>query len=143
MPKKSKDAEPLRLASTNANTNTAKSDSPSQATGDKMDDLPLISEKVSDKILKHINDRFDKLEQTLQAVQLSQKELLEKVESIEEQVLEQENRISCLKKVLSGLKNENNTFKLKVDDLEGWSRHNNIKIVGIPEQAEEGKPTRL
>lgn len=109
--------------------------------GDNVGDLLQNWEKVSDKILKNINDRFDKLEQTLQAVQSSQKELMEKVESIEVQVVEQENHISHLKKVLSSLKNENSAFKSKVDDLEGRSRRNNIKIIGIPELEERGKPT--
>ena len=64
--------------------------SPSQdASEDDGDELPLVWDKVSDKILKHINARFDKLDQTLQAVQSSQKELLEKVEAVEEQVLDQ------------------------------------------------------
>lgn len=139
MPKKPQNVEQPRSASANAN---ASGDSPSKASSDD-DDLPLMWEKVSDKILKHINSRFDKLEKTLQAVQNSQTEMLEKVESIEKQVLEQDNRISCLEKAFSSLKDENNTLKLKVDDLEGRSRRNNIKIIGIPEQEEAGKPTEF
>lgn len=76
-----------------------------------------FEEKVSTKILKHINDRFDKLEQTLQAVQNSQKELI------------------------SSLKNENSVFKSKVDDLEGRSRQNSIQIKGIPELEESSGHT--
>lgn len=50
-----------------------------------MDDLPLVREKVSDKIPKHIK--------TLQTVQNTQKETVEKVEAVEEQVLQQDK--SC------------------------------------------------
>lgn len=82
---KSKDVESLRPTSANANANDASGDSSSQATGDE-DELPLIWQKVSNKILHHINGRFDKLEQTLRAVQSSQKELLDKVENTEGQV---------------------------------------------------------
>lgn len=60
--------------------------------------------------------------------------MLEKVQAVEEQVLEPDNRVSCLEKAVSSLKNENNALRLKVHDLEGWSRHNNFKIVGILEQ---------
>lgn len=146
--KKSKDTESLRLASANINASNASGSSPSRALGqvtggDVVDDLPLIWEEASDKILKHINVRFDKLEQTLQAVQSSQKELLEKVEFIEEQVQEQESRISFLEKSFPGLKDENSVLKLKVEDLEGRSRRNNIKIIGIPELEEGGKPTEF
>ncbi|KAM9336985.1 uncharacterized protein ABDE67_020023 [Symphorus nematophorus] len=145
MPRKPpKTAESLRPSSASANANSISCNSPRHETSDSdMEDMPLIWEKVSDKILKHINDRFDKLDQTLQDVQRSQKELLEKVESVEEQVLDQENRLSGLEKAVSDLKKENSALKLKVDDLEGRSRRNNIKIIGIPEQEEGGKPTEF
>lgn len=55
-----------------------------------MDDLPLVREKVSDKMPKHIKATFDKLEQTLQTVQNTQKEMPEKVEEVEKQVLQQD-----------------------------------------------------
>ncbi len=76
----------------------------------------------------NVNDRFDWLEQTFQTEQSSQKELLEKVEGVEEQVLEQESRLSSLEKAFTSLKKENNALKLKVDDLKDQSRQNNIKI---------------
>lgn len=40
--------------------------------------MPLVQEKVSDKISKHIKATFDKLEQTLHTVQNTQKETPEK-----------------------------------------------------------------
>lgn len=137
MPKqKTNDTESLRPASANTIASNASGSSPSRARGqatggDDVGDLPLIWEKVSNKILKHINDRFDKLEQTLQVVQSSQTELMEKVESVEEQVLEQESRISCLEKSLSNLKNENSALRP------------HIKIMGIPELEERGKTTKF
>lgn len=143
--KKNVDLPRSSSASANANADSAGGSSGSKLNHDSSDsdteDLPLIWEKVSDKILDHINGRFDKLEQTLQEVQSSQRELLEKVETVEEQVLDHESRITCLEKTVSGLKDENNALKLKVDDLEGRSRRNNIKIIGIPEHEEGGNPT--
>lgn len=56
---------------------------------------------------------------------------------------EQESRISFLEKSFPGLKDENSVLKLKVEDLEGQSRRNNIKIIGIPELEEGGKPTEF
>ncbi len=58
-------------------------------------------------------------------------------------MLEQDNRISRLEKAVSSLKNENDALKLMVDDLEGRSRRNNIKIFGIPEQEEGNKSTEF
>lgn len=149
MPKKSSKNVKLprpSSASANANANSASGNVslPGHDSSDSdTEHLLLIWEKVSDKILEHINGRFDKLEQTLQEVQSSQRKLLEKVELVEEQVLDHENRITCLEKTVSSLKNENDALKLKVDDLEGRSRRNNIKIIGIPEQEEGGKPTEF
>ena len=131
-------------ASAGANANSASGSSPGHDDSDSdTEHLPLIWEKVSDKILDHINGRFDKLEQTLQEVQSSQRELLEKVESVEEQMLHHENCMTCLEKTVASIKDENDALKLKVDDLKGRSRRNNIKIIGIPEQEEGGKPTEF
>ena len=74
---------------------------------------------MADKILEHMNDRFDKLYQTLQLVQSSQKELVEKVESVKEEMLDQESCITDLEKMVSGLKEENNMLRLRAEDLEG------------------------
>ncbi|KAL6477455.1 hypothetical protein MHYP_G00132900 [Metynnis hypsauchen] len=38
---------------------------------------------------------------------------------------------------------KNEALRLKLDDLEGRSRRNNIKIVGVPEGEEKGKPTEF
>lgn len=45
--------------------------------------------------------------------------------------------------MVSGLKEDNNALKLKVDDLEGRSRRNNIKIIGLHEHEEGGNPTEF
>ncbi|KAE8289465.1 hypothetical protein D5F01_LYC11166 [Larimichthys crocea] len=110
-------------SSGNANANSASGNQLSNDDSDSdMEVLPSALEKVSDKILGHMNGRFDKLEETLQAVQRSQKELLEKVETVEEQVLDHESHITSLEKTVSDLKYESNTLKLKVDDLEAGAK---------------------
>ncbi|KAJ8348917.1 hypothetical protein SKAU_G00275060 [Synaphobranchus kaupii] len=91
--KKPKDARSLRSAVAKPNAKDASGGSESD-----MEDLSSAWEKISDKILKHIN---------------------------------------------VSLKKENNMLKLKVDDLEGRSRRNNIKIVGIPEREEGNKPAEF
>lgn len=128
-------------SSADANGNSASGDQPGPDSDDSdTEHMPLIWEKVADKILENMKERFDKLEQTLQIVQSSQREL---VESVEEQMLDHEGRITCLEKTVSGLKDENNALKLKVDDFEGRSRRNNIKIIAIPDHEEGGKPTEF
>ncbi|KAK5852468.1 hypothetical protein PBY51_023934 [Eleginops maclovinus] len=140
--KKYQNVELSQLSS--ANANSASGDQPGHdSDGNDTEQMPLTWEKIADKILEKMNDRFDKLEQTLQIVQSSQKELMEKVESVEEGILDHESCITCLEKTVSGLKDDHNALKLKVDDLEGRSRRNNIKIIGIPENEGGGKPTEF
>lgn len=61
-------------------------------------------------------NRFDKLEQTFQAVQSS---VLDKVESINKQVLKPDGRISCLEKVVPSLKDEDVALHLRSAYLNG------------------------
>lgn len=56
--------------------------------------------------------------------------------------------LSDIQKLLTGMEEritdilqENKQLKLKVDDLENRSRRCNIRITGIPEQAEGARPT--
>lgn len=141
---KKTNVELSRLSYINANASNANaSNANDDQSGHDSDDMPLIWEKIADKILENTNVRFNKLEQTLQSVQTSQGELVEMVESVEERMLDHEGCITCLEKTVSDLKDENNSLKLKMDDLEGRSRRNNIKIIGIPENEEGGKPTEF
>lgn len=131
---------------TSANTASARANptvsigSPEGRDDSNTEEMPLLWEKISNKIPHHINKRFDNLEHNLHAVQESQIELLEKVKSMEEQALDQENCLSRLEKVVSNLESKNKALKLKVDDLEGRSSRNNIMIIGIPEKAEGPRP---
>lgn len=73
-------------------------------------------------------------------LQSAQKELLEKVKSIEGQALDQENYITSLEKAFTNLLKENSAVKIKVNDLEGGSCQNKIKIVCIPVNDERNRP---
>ncbi|KAK5868506.1 hypothetical protein PBY51_009513 [Eleginops maclovinus] len=104
--KKYQNVELSQLSS--ANANSASADQPGHdSDGSDTEQMPLTWEKIADKILEKMNDRFDKLEQTLQIVQSSQKELMEKVESVEEGILDHDSRITSLEKTVSGLKDDN------------------------------------
>ncbi|KAI4884966.1 hypothetical protein NFI96_003671 [Prochilodus magdalenae] len=113
----------------------------SQVTSDE--ELPPVWEKVSNKILKTINERFDKFELSFQTLQTTLQTVTEKMNVAEEQIQEHEVRISSLETALAETQRKNELLRLKLDDLEGRSRRNNIKIVGVPEGEEKGKPTEF
>lgn len=50
------------------------------------------------------------------------------------------NNVQTLVQKLSVVKGMNENLSVKINDLEGHSRHNNIKIVGMPEGEEKGRP---
>ncbi|KAG1935267.1 hypothetical protein F2P79_019375 [Pimephales promelas] len=106
-------------------------------------DMSRMMEKISEKIISAFDERFDKLEATLQTIQTAQRELSERVDVVEEQASDHETRIHSLETSLDTLSKENKMLKFKLNDLEGRSRRNNIRIIGIPEGAEKGRPTEF
>lgn len=115
--------------------------SPAKNPGGEEDELPPIWQKISDGILQSINERFDKFEKNFQGLIASQQMLKERMSDVEKQAAEQEQRIVNVEKSLADLEKENKDLRSKLSDLEGRSRRNNIKIVGIPEGEEKGRPT--
>ncbi len=105
--------------------------------------MSLMLEKISDKILSVLNERFDKLEATFQVMQATQQELSDKIDAVEGQTNDHEARIVSLEDSLNTLHKENKMLKSKLNDLEGRSRRNNIRLIGIPEGVEKGRPTEF
>ncbi|KAL7825813.1 hypothetical protein SRHO_G00335510 [Serrasalmus rhombeus] len=81
------------------------------------------------------------MEQTLAAVRTKLKDFKEALSSLGETVSAHDSRIDALEAALKELERANATMQLKIDDLEGRSRRNNIRIIGIPEGAEGARPT--
>uniref|UniRef100_A0AAR2K2F4 L1 transposable element RRM domain-containing protein n=1 Tax=Pygocentrus nattereri TaxID=42514 RepID=A0AAR2K2F4_PYGNA len=91
--------------------------------------------------LDNISSRLSNMEQTLAAVRTELKDFKEALSSLGETVSAHDSRIDALETALKGLERANATMQLKIDDLEGRSRRNNIRIIGIPEGTEGTRPT--
>lgn len=100
---------------------------------DAEEDSLHMWEKFSDKILDSTNKRFDLLERKFETLMNNPSALTERLATVEEQGSEHERHIQMLEPCLEGMKKSNETLLIQIDDLEGRSRHNNIKIVGILE----------
>lgn len=111
--------------------------------GDKEDELPLLWQKTSNKLLQCFNERFDKFEQSFQSLVSSQQVLTERFATTENQMADHEQRIQTMETSLTQLRQENERLQHKLSDLEGRSRRKNIKAVGIPEDEEKGRPTEF
>ncbi|KAE8301015.1 hypothetical protein D5F01_LYC01165 [Larimichthys crocea] len=59
----------------------------------------------------------------------------------ENQTMDHEQRIHAVEASVAELQQENKKLRAKLSDLEGRSRRNNIKIVGVPEGEKKGRLT--
>ncbi|KAI4904740.1 hypothetical protein NFI96_002270 [Prochilodus magdalenae] len=91
--------------------------------------------------LNNISSRLSSFEQTLSAVRSEVKEFKETLGSLTEAVSAHDARIDSLESALKKMEGVNTALQQKVEDLEGRSRRNNIRIIGVPEGAEGTRPT--
>ncbi|KAF3854126.1 hypothetical protein F7725_014814 [Dissostichus mawsoni] len=65
----------------------------------------------------------------------------QRIHSLEANATEVDQRLQQLEDACSALKGDNETLKTKVADLEGRSRHQNLRIIGLPESIEAPRPS--
>ncbi len=92
---------------------------------------------------KSMNDRFTSVESTLSLMQTSLSEINSRTSELEGARAEQESRISDLEALCQDIVAANKALHAKLDDLEGRSRRLNIKITGLQEKVENGRPTEF
>ncbi|KAI4894558.1 hypothetical protein NFI96_004454 [Prochilodus magdalenae] len=68
-------------------------------------------------------------------------EFKETLGSLTEAVSAHDARIDSLESALKKMEGVNTALQQKIEDLEGRSRRNNIRIIGVPEGAEGKRPT--
>lgn len=117
--------------------------SPDKLPAEDEDKLPLAWHKISDMLLQSFNERFDKFEQSFQSILSAQRELTERLTTTESQAADHDQRIHVMENSVAELWQENKKLWAKLLDLEGRSRRNNIRIVGVPEGEEKGRPTEF
>lgn len=94
-------------------------------------------------LLQTFNERFDKFKHSIQNILAAQRELTERLTTTESQAAGHEQRIRAVETSVTELQQENKRLWAKLSDLEGRSRRNNIRILGIPEGEEKGRPTQF
>uniref|UniRef100_A0A087XXS5 L1 transposable element RRM domain-containing protein n=1 Tax=Poecilia formosa TaxID=48698 RepID=A0A087XXS5_POEFO len=81
-----------------------------------------------------LSSKLDQMRQTLE-------EQAERVSSLELATEDLGQRVAGLEDSCAALREENAKLKDKVGDLESRSRQQNIRILGLPEDTENGRPT--
>uniref|UniRef100_A0A3Q0SYH9 L1 transposable element RRM domain-containing protein n=1 Tax=Amphilophus citrinellus TaxID=61819 RepID=A0A3Q0SYH9_AMPCI len=97
--------------------------------------------ELIDDLKKSIEGRLDIIESSLATMQKEQREIESRVDVIDEAMSSTDSRISALEVTCGQLREENALLKVKLNDLEGRSRRCNIRVLGIKEGEEQGRPT--
>lgn len=134
---------PVANTTANASRDQASKNSPGMSAAEDEDELPLAWHKVSKMLLQSFNERFDKFEQSFQNILAAQRELTERLTTTEDQAADHEQHINAMETSVTELQQENKKLRAKLSDLEGRSRRNNIRILGVPEGEEKGRPTEF
>lgn len=87
-----------------------------------------------------MEDRFNKLEASLQATQSALADHDARISAVEAANSDHDTRLTELKQQSLLLEARHKSLQEKVIDLEARSRRQNIKVVGLPERAEGRNP---
>lgn len=126
-----------------ASSVTAASDTDAEPQQVPVTQMEEALKNMQDTILGTINTRFDLLEVKFESLQSSHNLLVGRMDEVDTAVTDHETRLSAAEDAIIGLRKECASLRSKVNDLEGRSRRNNIKFVGIPEGEEKGNPTEF
>lgn len=96
---------------------------------------------MSESILGKLDERFDAFETKFQSVLSVQTDLQNRLVSQEQTTSVLEERVEALEAKCEDLTRHANQLQSKILDLEARSRRHNIKIIGIKEDSEKGRPT--
>lgn len=87
--------------------------------------------------------RLDSIDTTLTTLQREHGETKRRMDSMDEALSTNDTRITALEATCNELQVANGILKTKLNDLEGRSRRLNIRIVGIKEGQEDGRPSEF
>lgn len=90
-----------------------------------------------------VDKRFDELKESLSGLNSALSAVSERVSSNEAAVESHEKRLDDMERRYESLAIQCKLHEAKLDDLEARSRRQNIRIIGIKEKAENGRPTEF
>uniref|UniRef100_A0A3B5RFC2 L1 transposable element RRM domain-containing protein n=1 Tax=Xiphophorus maculatus TaxID=8083 RepID=A0A3B5RFC2_XIPMA len=106
------------------------------------DDLSKVYTLV-DTLKKSLEGRLDSIEARLTTLQTEHSEVRHRLDDMDSALTSTDARVSALESSCSELAAANGLLKKKVDDLEGRSRRQNIRIVGLEEGVEGVRPAEF
>ncbi|CAI5638889.1 unnamed protein product [Oreochromis niloticus] len=120
------------------------------AKANKKEDASLTLEAITtllqqhrDELASEFKNSFNALDSKLDQVRQAQEEQAERVSSLELATEDLSQRVADLESMCAALREDNNQLKNKVTNLESRSRRQNIRVLGLPEDTESGRPTHF
>ena len=99
-------------------------------------DLSSLLDEQRKEISADFKSSFEALTTTLDSLHSTATEHGQRIGSLEDNSNEVDIRLQLLETACSTLQQDNALLKTKVADLEGRSRRQNIRIIGLPESLE-------
>lgn len=109
----------------------------------KMEPTTKLLEQHHEKLATEFKTSFNLLDLKLDQTRFTVKDLGQRVSSLELAADDLSQRVTELENLYTALCEDSAMFNAKVTDLEGWSRCQSIRILGLPESTENGSPTEL
>lgn len=106
-----------------------------------MADISSLLDEHREALSADFKSSFESLASTLDSIHSTITDHGQRIDSLEVNTTSVDQRLQHLEGAYSALQKDNELLKLKVADLEGRSRRQNIRIIGLPESIEGPRPS--
>lgn len=106
-------------------------------------ELSALSKASTSKLEATINGISEKFSARLETLTTAHAETVSRVTEVEPRVSSLEDRINTLESSLTEVQKQNSALTRKVTDLEGRSRRDNLRILGLKEGIEGDNPVKF
>ncbi|KAJ1183572.1 hypothetical protein NDU88_000390 [Pleurodeles waltl] len=122
-------------------TPTPRSQNPTPQVKENMDDLDTILKEIRDS-RQAIDNRLDMITTDMNIMKDDQAKLSDRLKQTESTVADILPTHNDNKNAIVKLQQQMEVLQERIEDAEGFSRRNNIRIIGLPESKEGNNPTR-
>ncbi|KAL0149022.1 hypothetical protein M9458_055637 [Cirrhinus mrigala] len=106
-----------------------------------MADISSLLDEHRAALSADFKSSFESLASTLDSIHSTITDHGQRIDSLETNAISADEHLQHLEDACSALQKDSESLKLKVADLEGRSRHQNVQIIGLPELIESPRPT--
>ncbi|KAL1250589.1 hypothetical protein QQF64_018385 [Cirrhinus molitorella] len=104
-------------------------------------EISALHEELRASLAADFKASFETLDTKLDNIHSTVAAHGQRIDSLESGLTEVSERLELLEATCSGISKDNESLRAKLSDLEGRSRRQNVRIVGLPESIEGPRPT--